>query len=351
LNVFSMKKLYFVFCLLIMQYLAAGQTVPGGDMETWRSSFSGGTLPVTVQAPYAWYGADSLVIADGQFFGLILGISPTVWKRQLFMENTIIHGGAHAAKVMTRDQDTLGIFPGILSNAKANVPISPSGPGTPTYSGGSPTSSLKITSVSAWVAYFPGRDTTTHALGGPDTASMTVQVLGTLRGKDTLVGRGIIQIPHINTYTQVTANIFYFDTTRWVDTIRITFASSGGGSGGALDSSTLFVDDVTMIGVAQDTLVVVDTTDTTSHEGISNLTRKPVSVYPNPASNVIYLESGTYETMHFELLSVTGVRITSRTIIRKGSVDISDLPTGTYLYRISDDQGNIVQRDKLLLER
>jgi Secretion system C-terminal sorting domain len=345
-----MKKLYLFFALLIAHCNAFAQTIPGGDMETWRTSLAGAASPVSIQAPFAWNGADSLIIAYGQTFGPFIGRpDPTIWKRQLYMENAFVHGGSHAARVTTRNQDTLGIFPGILSNAKANVPISlTGGVGTITYSGGTAVSQ-RITSVSAWVAYFPGLDTATHTLGGHDTATLSVQALGTLHGVDTLVGTGIVQILPSTSYTMITANITYFDTTRWVDLIRISFTSS---ARVALDSSTLFVDDVTMIGIAQDTVVVADTTaDTISHTGIKNIVAKPVKVYPNPASNVIFLESPLNTALHFELLSVSGVRVAAKTVSRKDKVDVSGMAPGMYFYILRDDEGNVMQRDKLMLEQ
>ena len=55
-----MKKVYFLFCALLAGVSLTAQTVPGGDMENWRTSTAGGGLRQrrsTIQAPNPWFGA------------------------------------------------------------------------------------------------------------------------------------------------------------------------------------------------------------------------------------------------------------------------------------------------------
>src|ERR1700722_13613470 len=113
-----MKKVCFLFCALAAASISFAQTVPGGDMETWRTNTAGATTAKTVQAPYGWFGADSLFIGLGEELGgSLLMIPDSAWHAQLFEESSIVHGGSHSAKLLTTYQDTI-LFAGTLSNAQ-----------------------------------------------------------------------------------------------------------------------------------------------------------------------------------------------------------------------------------------
>jgi hypothetical protein len=340
-----MRKIYFLLSMLGLSVASMAQTVTGGDMETWRTTTHSGSIsPVPLEAPYGWKGSDSLVIAYGQTYGLILGISPTAWKRQIF-KSTTHNGGSFSAAVLTRKQDTLGNFPGYLTNSNFSIPISLSGGtpsfGTPSYSGGQAVTQ-RITSVSAYVQYMTGVDSATGMLGaGIDTALLTVQARGHLLGADTTVGTGIVQIlPTSGSFVQVTANLVYFDTTYVVDTIRMVFASSGGGRSRPCDSSTLYVDDVTMTGVPN-----------YDHTGVKNVTANDVvKIYPNPSTGMIYFDAPKNAGLNCQLYAVSGKVAASQAVNAKG-MDVSYLPGGLYFYAITDESGNTVQRGKITLSK
>ena len=339
-----MKKIYLLSTALIISAASFAQTgpVPGGDMENWRNTTSGSTHPIAIQAPTGWYGVDSLIIADGQTYGPLAGLTSASadFHRQLFEESTITHGGNHSAKVITVNDSLLGEFPGFLANAKANVSIGFSLPPTispPTYTGGTAVTQ-RITSVSAWVEYLPGFDSGTHTTGA-DTGYLLVQAMAPIHGYDSVIGTGYLLIPPHSSFTQITANLTYIDTLDDIDTVRILFASSGGARK-ALDSSTLYVDDVTMVGVPYSVNAVA------SVAAQSNL----VKVYPNPVSNTLYFDSrqtGLTCTMY----SVSGREVANNKLTGNGAVDVSYLPAGLYFYAITDEQGNTVQRGKVSVTR
>jgi Secretion system C-terminal sorting domain len=330
-----MKKIYLLFCGMLLGAGLHAQTVPGGDMETWRSTTSGSISAVSIQAPWAWYCPDSLIIADGQTYGIILGYSPSDFHRQLFQESTVKHGGSYSAKLITVADSALGVFPGLLSNAQAHVSVSISGSiGAPTYTGGTPVTE-RITTVSAWVEYLPGIDsgTSTH---GIDTGMLTVEAMAPIHGFDSVVAVGTVQIIPVDTFMQVTATLVYTDTVDNIDTIRILFASGGGGRTRALDSSILYVDDVTMAGVPFP-----------SHAGVNNIaTAGNVKVYPNPATQTLYID-GTSSSQTCTIYSVNGQRVISKTFAGHDAIDISALSGGIYFYTISDAYGNVSQRGKV----
>ena len=334
-----MKKIYLLFTALIASASSFAQTVPGGDVETWRNTTSGSTHPVNIQAPAGWYGVDSLIIADGQLFGALLSIPASGFQRQLFEESTIIHGGSHSAKLITVVDSFVGVFPGLMGNAIANVAINPLAMtvSPPTYTGGTAVTK-RITSVSAWVEYLPGFDSGTHTTGN-DTGYMQVQALAPIHGYDSVVGTGYLLIPPHSTFTQITANLTYIDTLDDIDTVRILFASSGGARK-ALDSSTLYVDDVTMVGVPYS----VNAVATVAAQ--SNL----VKVYPNPANNILYFDS-KQAGLSCAMYAVSGREVANNKLAGNGAVDVSALPAGLYFYAITDAQGNTVQRGKVSVTR
>lgn len=324
-----MKKLLCSLFVSACGFSVFGQTLPNGNMESWRTSTAGSVSPVSIQAPVYWYGADSLIISDGQLFGTFLGIPASSWKRQIFREAVVIHSGLYSAKIMTRNQDTLGIFPGILSNSKANVPVSLTGVGTVTFSGGTAVT-LRIDTVSAWVEYFPGKDSLGHT--GSDTGIITAQAYAHIGSVDSLVGVGTAQIvPTGSSFVQVFATMAYTDTVDAIDTIRINITSSGGGTATPLDSSTLYVDDITMSGVPQ-----------TSHVGVSQIAMpKDLTVYPNPASDQLYFNWDAAGVFDVKLFCVNGQEARRQSMTGSGQMDVSGLAPGLYFYEAAQSSGAV----------
>lgn len=318
-----MKKLYIALGVFMLACLGMNaQTIPNGTMESWRVSSAGSTNPKIVRAPNGWYGADSLIIGLGQALGPLFSIPDTVWQQQLFKDSGAnAHGGSYSAMMVTKDQDTLGIFPGIMTNAQTNVDLSTF---NITFSGGLGTV-LRTTSVSAWVKYVPANTL--------DSANITVQAYGNIAGIDTVLGFGYLKIGSTPSFTQVTVNVTYPDPSLIVDTLRITFASS---SDTAFVGSTLWVDDVTAVGVSQPISVA------------SVNANNQVAVYPNPANDVLYI-SGT-KNVSISMMSVNGAVVATKAINGKDKLDISSLPSGLYFYTLSEN-GNIVQRGKVSVVR
>lgn len=340
-----MKKVYLLFCALVAGTASMAQTIPNGDMELWRSSTAGAVIPLTVQAPTTWFGADSLFVALGQSIGTLIGASPTDFRVQLFKETGIFHGGANCAKIMTAFQDTIA-FPGVMSNAKTNVGITFSPPGISgvTYSGGLAVT-VKPTSVSAWVQYEPGTDTTTK-LPADDSGFVTVQALARIGTKDSVIGTGIANVgPTAGTWVQVTANINYpTDTVSPITLLRITFTSSGGGGTLPTDSSTLYVDDVTM--TSKPNPIPIDKT------GVRAVTANElVKVYPNPASGKLYLDGPANAGLTCNIIAVNGQVVMSSLLKGNDVLDISALAAGSYMCTITDKDGSTVQMGKVAVTR
>ena len=330
-----MKKIYFLFIALMAGTSAMAQTVTNGGMETWRSGTSGSSPVVPIHAPTQWYGIDSLIIGAEELFVPLLytGYAPTDLHTQLWQESTIKHGGSSSAKMMTLKQDTLGRFAGILSNANVNLNITAM---SYSFSGGQPITD-PIGTVSAWVQYTAGLDSITH-LPGIDSGIMTVTVYAKVLGNDSAVGTAMVKIGPSTSFQQITATVNYNDSLNGVfDTVRISFASSG--QTGALDSSTLYVDDVTM----------------TYHAPFVNAVKNvnaanAASVYPNPAAAMLYVEGDNIGGANLQVYSVSGQVVMTKTLNKKNAIDITTLPEGLYVYTITNSD-NTVQRGKISVVR
>jgi hypothetical protein len=185
--------------------------------------------------------------------------------------------------------------------------------------------------VSAWVNYQPGKDGT--GATGIDSGRFTVQALSFIAGKDSIVGVGIATIPPTGgTWIQATATIVYtaYGTTP-IDTMRITFTSSRGI--GNLDSSTLYVDDLSM---------------TSQPQSVAEVSGKQVAnVYPNPANGSLYID-GTYSAeATITLIAANGQVVTTKTLTGKDVIDLTALPSGIYCYTIADKISGVLQNGKV----
>jgi hypothetical protein len=75
-------------------------------------------------------------------------------------------------------------------------------------------------------------------------------------------------------------------------------------------------------------------------------------VYPNPAKDKLNFVCENKQTniLQAELLNILGETVFSSELKnRNQSIDISRLPTGTYLLRIKDDKGNIIYSDEMVI--
>ena len=328
-----MKKIYLILSALAFAATSFAQAVPNASFEAWRVTSSGGTTAKLVQAPTYWTGEDTLIIALGEYahsFSLI-STPDSAWKTQLFQDSgsANVHTGMYSARMVTAHQDTLGIFPGILSNAQTHIAITASGPGAPTFTGGTAVSSI-IDTVSAWVKYTQG--------GTGDSGILTVSALKMIAGYDSVIGVGSVKIGPGTTFTQVFATVNYTASTLTPDTIRINFASSAGGAANAV-GRTLWVDDVAMKTKVPSSVIEVN-------QGTNS-----VAVYPNPATSTLHFDAANNEEFTCALYAVNGQLISNKTITGSGTMDVSNIASGLYFYAITDKSGSVTQRGKVVVTK
>jgi len=64
--------------------------------------------------------------------------------------------------------------------------------------------------------------------------------------------------------------------------------------------------------------------------------KEKIKVYPNPASDILYLKNNTYKDV--EILDLSGKNIYTISCVDKDHLDISFLPNGYYFLRFINDQ-------------
>lgn len=322
-----MKKTLLALAFATTGMAAQAQTFTNASFETWRANAAGTSRPRAVQAPTSWNGADSTIIALGQFWGGVFGIPDTVWQTQVFPDSNTSHTGRFSAKLVTKDQDTLGITAGVLSNAQANVAISLSGFGGITYYGGTAMTQKPLT-VSSWVKYAPA-----NLL---DSGFMYVEAISRTWGRDSVVGKVEVRVGGNDAaFRQITGVISYISFPWFnVDVLRVTFGSSIGAN--RTVNSVMYVDDVTM---------------TSQPQFVSAQVREnnEVKVYPNPATSVLTFSPTVKGEYSVQLLNAAGQIVRSLELESKTALDVTGLPAGQYFYVIKRNDVDKVMTGSVMI--
>lgn len=310
-----MKRLLLLGCSLALLNTANAQIANGG-FEQWHSYTSSSNA---LEIPDNWYGSDSLV---SMYAPLLQGTA----QQQVF-KSTDHNNGSFAAKLVTRNiGGQIGVVPGLLTNATMDFDFF-------NFDQNDPLSALSLTGGAAVNQRMGGvKASVKYVPGGSDTALMFVQAImnnASTGNTDSLIGQGYSDITQSSSYTQIFAPISYINSTDVPTSIIIGFVSSAGVI--ANDNSSLYVDDVNFV-----TLGINDVP----------MANASVKVYPNPAKNVLELNARENGVLVWEAYSMQGQQVASRSFSGKASVDISSLSAGIYTYRISDNEGMLVQQGK-----
>lgn len=323
-----MKPIYFALPFLLLAGSARAQVVNGG-LESWNSFSVGFPIPtISLEEPIGWDGTDSLVYTYGPI------ASPGgSFNRQLFKTTTEQHAGTAAAKVMSRVQDVYGVAPGLLTNAEVDIDFDNFDPDDPfaavTFSGGTLVSQ-KVTSLSAWIKYLPKT-----AGGLQDKGQITVQAVATVNGNDTVVGEGFYLIDQpVSSYTQVTVPLIYVPNAPTPNRLLAVFVSSvPSATSDPVDSSTLFVDDVSI----------------TTAIGVQEvLFGERIDCSVNPVAHTLSFSTAYQGRLQVQVFGSNGQLLQQFPFTGKTTVPYA-WPSGIYAYRISDAQGRTVKKDKLLI--
>lgn len=116
------------------------------------------------------------------------------------------------------------------------------------------------------------------------------------------------------------------------------------GDGSAINTEVLPTHDfVALAGQPVDVSLEVETINGCTNDSLQRislpdfaslyeLTVLGISVYPNPTSDVVYIDNRSGKRFQYSLSNLAGEIITSKTLRgRQGSIDLSSLPQGIYI--------------------
>jgi len=77
--------------------------------------------------------------------------------------------------------------------------------------------------------------------------------------------------------------------------------------------------------------------------GTSDLNKSSINVYPNPVSNVLFIE--TNEASKAEIFAITGAKMTEKTLQKgKNQLDVSSLPKGVYIIKVNNSTFKVIKK-------
>ncbi len=84
---------------------------------------------------------------------------------------------------------------------------------------------------------------------------------------------------------------------------------------------------------------------------IDNLTADAIALYPNPATDMLTVESSSAGIKTIEVINTSGIEMLKANFTEKTLLDISSLASGTYICKITDTVGKVSVRRKLSVIR
>lgn len=340
------KTLLFSAALAATVVTTNAQTVSNAGFENWEGP--SGTFMQTTN-PTSWFGTDKL-LSDNFILLQAIGVTPVA---QL-SKSTDAHSGSFAAELKTKFQgDTLGNVPCALVNAKLSLNIMAilADPdfsnilNAVTYIGGTPTLGKKVDSVNAWIKLTDENE---------DNGFVTVTALQkakTSTGADTMIaigeGSSVIMLGVSNNYREISVPVAYASASNTAtDTLLVVFSSSTVSSptSPTTNNNTLLVDDVSMY----------------TSDGSTVSVKQPLfaediaSVYPNPATNVVYFNLNTYSRAQDYTLVVTDVAgkiiLNERLNEQVNAKNVSAWAKGNYFYSLTNTQNGKFEKGKFTVK-
>jgi hypothetical protein len=289
-----MKKFFTLLFLLSVSTLMRAQ-IPNGDMESWTTTGS-------YQEPTGWFTANSLTA----------GNVITVFK-----DSTDPYEGNYSAYLTSASFFGVGI-PGIMLLGSINLL-------TQAVSGGVPFTD-RPASLQAYYKY-----STMNADSFFIGAYLTHWNTSTNK-RDSVAVTAFINSSQESSYTLMSAPFFYF-TAETPDTIQVIVTESVNSSSPPA-GTVLKVDDIAASG-------------TTGITPLSNLFS--LSYYPNPVRDQLNVVFSQYQSVsRIDIFDVMGRRVQSNSSI-KGKiipVNVSQLPSGIFLFSIIGKNGQVLKTDK-----
>jgi hypothetical protein len=248
-------------------------------------------------------------------------------------KTTDAHSGQSAVKIVTYNQDVLGVSSTFFTNTVPVVDMSKMVKGGTiadalVYTGGTKTNE-RIPNISAWVKYLPANN---------DRGVIWVEVVAAgkgVGGTDSVLGFGerILDSTH-SVYTKFTVPVVYDDFKTEPTHVKIYFGSS---YDDPKEGSEMYIDDVNIpvTKTAVETLAL----------------KQSVMAYPNPAKDNISFITLDKEEKILSIYNTMGQYITSLTINGSYQYDCSKLSDGLYTYTIQDKNSSDIQKGMFVIEK
>lgn len=301
-----MRKILLTLIVLATVFsFSYSQTIPSGDMESWKQTGS-------YFEPVGWMTANQLA----SFGGI------TVFK-----ETTDVHGGATAARMETVQGSFT--FPGAMVAGNASF-----GLGGVTPTGGFPCAS-RVKSLTGWYKYSPGagdscliqawlfrRNPVTHA-------------------RDTVATMSFKWGDSVKVYTQFSVDFKYNTTSAGGETpdSALILISASEILTAAKLGSVLLIDDLAFSG----TVASVDNIA---------LNKAKVSVYPNPAVSFVEFKVDNRQVSKIIIYDILGKKIRTQNVENAVvPIPTADMQNGMYFYQLTGKAGEVISTGKFSVRK
>lgn len=312
-----MKKIYtsiLVFAITVSVAVSQSFTIPNAGFENWSTSGS------TAGKANNWAGYGDL--------GLLLGLPSYTMLTTYFRDQTNKNSGTSSIRITNQNNPLAGDLPGLAwlgtagtNSANAGIYGIPFSQNIQTFSG-----------------FFR------HVIMTPNSVDTAVVLCySTKNGTLDVQDASMMFTTNSTNFTQksqsaVTINAGVPDTL-WIIAISSYWPASDSTTAASLGFNSLFwMDDLTLTTITGVTAPVLDLVDT--------------RMGPNPSNDVIHFSTSAlniggvvrfYDALGKEVMSYN---------IQKAldsHIDVSNLPTGLYIYKVSDKNGDEKANGKILI--
>lgn len=327
----------------------SAQTVANSGMEEWVDLGSS-TCEVAMERPANWWGIDELMCNIHAMVGMA-GITYT--PQQQTKKSGDKCAGDFAVRLITRNYgEELGMIPGVLANGEM------------------------VINLEAAIAAFTGEggvDDITEIFtieGGTDVAgkqvdSLTTCVLTVGSNEDNgavivramkSTGDGLVEIgsglgvipttPGVDSFQHIVVPITYSNPEETAtDTVHIMFLSS------YVEDTAIAITLENSIFVDEVNLHLSDPGETPS--GLTTESKTYFNIFPNPAQQYLNIQNlEGFQNCSFSLYDINGRKVIEESLeMGSSQIDISNLPTGNYLYRIESSEKQLSQSDIIVIQK
>jgi len=306
-----MKKIVLTLTtLLFSTLLSQAQTIPNGDFENWTSKT---TNSISYMEPNGWLDYDSILLTGAQKSNItLISYTPSVTQ-------VAGYGGGFAVQIadnvdeftdsVETDKDTT--LPGLIE--------------------------MKFSLQGAMPTTFSGYYQFSEGTGITDTATILFALTqwNTTYNYTQNVGGGFLYFTSNTAGFTTFSMALHYDSAAAPDSAAILIAS------GNFYNPKPILDSGTYIIVDQLSLSGTYVTAVTSAQ-----TTGAVAAYPNPATDVLNFTNLPASAAKVQISDVTGRQVVQTTL--PGSIDVSGLTQGIYIYSITDNSGNTLSTSRFV---